>query len=282
MSVSDQLQCGLRSLDLRHPHVMGVLNVTPDSFSDGGLFNSRDSAIAHAVKMVAEGASIIDVGGESTRPGAAPVSEQEELDRVLPVVEALAKEVDAVISLDTSSPQVITEASRAGAGLINDVRALSRPGALSAAKDSGLPVCLMHMQGQPQSMQVAPKYDSVVAEVCCYLVDRVSVCERGGIERDRIIIDPGFGFGKSVQHNLLLLKHLAQLGQLGLPILVGLSRKSLIGTLLGRPVEERLFGSLAAALIAVQNGARIVRVHDVAATVDVLKIASAVAEVDAD
>ncbi|RLP53844.1 MAG: dihydropteroate synthase [Ketobacter sp.] len=282
MSVSDQLQCGLRSLDLRHPHVMGVLNVTPDSFSDGGLFNSRDSAIAHAVKMVAEGASIIDVGGESTRPGAAPVSEQEELDRVLPVVEALAKEVDAVISLDTSSPQVITEASRAGAGLINDVRALSRPGALSAAKDSGLPVCLMHMQGQPQSMQVAPKYDSVVAEVCCYLVDRVSVCERGGIERDRIIIDPGFGFGKSVQHNLLILKHLAQLGQLGLPILVGLSRKSLIGTLLGRPVEERLFGSLAAALIAVQNGARIVRVHDVAATVDVLKIASAVAEVDAD
>ncbi|MGC1507113.1 dihydropteroate synthase [Ketobacter sp.] len=282
MSVSDQLQCGLRSLDLRHPHVMGVLNVTPDSFSDGGLFNSRDSAIAHAVKMVAEGASIIDVGGESTRPGAAPVSEQEELDRVLPVVEALAKEVDAVISLDTSSPQVITEASRAGAGLINDVRALSRPGALSAAKDSGLPVCLMHMQGQPQSMQVAPKYDSVVAEVCCYLVDRVSVCERGGMERDRIIIDPGFGFGKSVQHNLLLLKHLAQLGQLGLPILVGLSRKSLIGTLLGRPVEERLFGSLAAALIAVQNGARIVRVHDVAATVDVLKIASAVAEVDAD
>jgi len=232
--------------------------------------------------MVAEGASIIDVGGESTRPGAAPVSEQEELDRVLPVVEALAKEVDAVISLDTSSPQVITEASRAGAGLINDVRALSRPGALSAAKDSGLPVCLMHMQGQPQSMQVAPKYDSVVAEVCCYLVDRVSVCERGGIERDRIIIDPGFGFGKSVQHNLLILKHLAQLGQLGLPILVGLSRKSLIGTLLGRPVEERLFGSLAAALIAVQNGARIVRVHDVAATVDVLKIASAVAEVDAD
>jgi dihydropteroate synthase len=258
---------------------MGVLNVTPDSFSDGGQFNSRDSAIAQAVKMVAEGASIIDVGGESTRPGAAPVSEQEELDRVMPVVEILVKEVDAVISLDTSSPQVMEEASRAGAGLINDVRALSRPGALSAAKNSGLPVCLMHMQGEPESMQIAPKYDRVVADIRTYLADRVRVCELAGIERRKLVLDPGFGFGKSLRHNLLILKHLDLLSDLGLPLLVGLSRKSMIGTLLGKPVEDRLSGSLAAALIAVQNGASIVRVHDVAATVDVLKVASAVADV---
>ena len=282
MLASGQLQCGLHSLDLRHPQVMGVLNVTPDSFSDGGRFASRDSAIRQAIKMVTEGATIIDVGGESTRPGAAPVSAQEELDRVAPVVEALVNEIGAVISVDTSSPEVMAECARAGAGLINDVRALTRQGALQAAAASGLPVCLMHMQGQPGSMQNAPRYEQVVQEVREFLVARAAACERAGIARCRILLDPGFGFGKSLQHNLQLLQQLERLAELGFPLLVGVSRKSMIGAILGKPVEDRLYGSVAAALIAVQNGARIVRVHDVAATVDALKVATAVAEASTD
>ena len=272
-----RLRCGARDLDLSYPQIMGVLNVTPDSFSDGGKFVSPQAAIAQAHRMVEEGASIIDIGGESTRPGAAQVTEQQELDRVVPVVEALAGEIDAVISVDTSTPSVMLESARAGAGLINDVRALSREGALKAAKNCQLPVCLMHMQGQPDSMQNNPTYNSVVDEVMGYLQRRVDVCVEQGISTDQLLIYPGFGFGKTLQHNLLLLKELGRFQAMGLPVLVGMSRKSMIGTLLDKPVDQRLFGSLAAAVIAVQKNARIIRVHDVGPTADAIKVAMAVA-----
>jgi dihydropteroate synthase len=274
------LQCGGRFLDLSQPVVMGILNVTPDSFSDGGRFNSLDNAVAQAQRMVLAGAAIIDVGGESTRPGALPVSEQEELDRVLPVVEALVGAVDAVISIDTSTAAVMREAAQAGVGLINDVRALERPGALDAAKNSTLPICLMHMQGAPESMQNEPAYYDVVDEVSGYLRQRIEVCAAFGISRQRLLVDPGFGFGKTLQHNLQLLKYLRAFQSLGLPMLVGLSRKSMIGTILDKPVGERLFGSVAAVVMAVQSGANIIRAHDVGPTVDAVKIAAAVMGID--
>lgn len=274
------LQCGGRFLDLSKPVVMGVLNVTPDSFSDGGRFFNAEQALIQAHTMVAEGAAIIDVGGESTRPGAALVSEQEELDRVIPVVEALAGKVDAVISVDTSTPSVMAAAATVGAGLINDVRALERDGALEWAAGSALPICLMHMQGEPVSMQNNPNYRDVVDEVAGYLKRRVEICRSAGISGQRLLLDPGFGFGKSLQHNLCLLKHLMRFAELGFPLLVGMSRKSMIGAILDKPVDERLYGSVAAALVAAQNGANIIRVHDVAPTVDALKILSAVMAAD--
>ena len=270
------LKCADRTLDLSRPAVMGILNVTPDSFSDGGRFVSRDDAIRQALRMQEEGAAIIDIGGESTRPGAAQVSEQEELDRVIPVVQALRAETDVIISVDTSTAAVIAESAAAGAGLINDVRALQRPGALEAAQKSGLPVCLMHMQGEPGNMQNNPVYDNVVDEVLDYLLHRVDVCVAAGIDRSRLLLDPGFGFGKAVHHNLLLLKCLQQFADAGFPLLVGMSRKSMVGAVLDKPVEQRLFGSLALAVMAVQNGASIIRVHDVGPTVDAVNMTLAV------
>jgi len=271
-----RLSCGSRHLDLSRPHVMGILNVTPDSFSDGGRFAERDSALRHAATMVAAGATLIDVGGESTRPGARVVSPTEELERVAPVVEALARELDVIISVDTSTPAVIRECARLGAGLINDVRSLQRDGALDAAADSGLPVCLMHMRGEPGDMQDDPRYDSVTGEVCRFLAERMAVCAAAGIPAERIVLDPGFGFAKTLAHNLSLFKHMEALHELGRPLLVGVSRKSMIGGVLARPVGERLHGSLALAALAVSKGARIVRVHDVAETVDVVRMIAAV------
>lgn len=270
------LHCGARTLNLSAPVVMGILNVTPDSFSDGGRFNQRDAALAQARQMVADGAAIIDIGGESTRPGAVPVSPQQELDRVLPVVEALNAELDVVLSLDTSTPAVMTAGAAAGAGLINDVRALTRPGALAAAAATGLPVCLMHTQGEPDVMQDAPSYEDVVAEVEQYLLTRLAAAEAAGIARSQLLIDPGFGFGKTDPHNLRLLQELPRLARFGVPLLVGLSRKSLVGRTLSRPVDERLAGSLALAVLAAERGAHIVRVHDVRETVDALRMTRAV------
>ncbi|WP_193161529.1 dihydropteroate synthase [Microbulbifer hainanensis] len=272
-----KLECGRQTLDLVRPQVMGILNATPDSFSDGGSYYASGGldlglALARAEQMVSEGATIIDVGGESTRPGAAQVSEQEELDRVIPVVEAIRANLDVVISVDTSTPVVISASAEAGAGLINDVRALERPGALEAAAATNLPVCVMHMQGQPGSMQQAPNYDDVVAEVGAYLMARLRACEAAGIARERMIFDPGFGFGKNDEHNLALLRNLPKLAPSDIPLLVGMSRKSMVGRLLDRAVDERLPGSLALAMLAAQRGAKIVRVHDVAATVDVLRM----------
>ncbi|WP_166257753.1 dihydropteroate synthase [Marinobacter salicampi] len=268
------------SLDMTRCHVMGVLNVTPDSFSDGGHFSRLDSALAHAHRLVAEGAAIIDVGGESTRPGARPVSVQEELDRVCPVVEAIRAEINVVISVDTSTPEVMGESKRLGAGMINDVRALQREGALEAAVTSGLPVCLMHMQGKPDTMQSYPRYSSVVREVTGFLMERVRVVERAGIDATRLLLDPGFGFGKTLGHNLELLKALGQMRALGYPLLVGMSRKSMLGEITGREVSERLPASLAVATIAAIKGASIIRVHDVRETVDVIKVVSAMEESD--
>jgi dihydropteroate synthase len=252
---------------------MGVINTTPDSFSDGGtLYRSSrldiERAMARASEMVNAGAAILDIGGESTRPGAQPVSLDEEMDRVLPVVERIAAELAVVISVDTSAPQVMREAAKLGAGILNDVRALTREGALEAAAVTGLPVCLMHMRGEPGNMQVAPQYVDVVTEVEEYLLARVAACERVGIVREQLLLDPGFGFGKSVEHNLQLLRGLPRLTAVGLPLVAGLSRKSLIGKLLGRDVHQRLSASLALAVMAVERGASIIRTHDVAATVD--------------
>ncbi len=280
---SSILHCGKHKLDLSRPVVMGILNTTPDSFSDGGNSYlddhlSIDIALRRAEKMLADGAVIIDVGGESTRPGAASVSEQEELDRVVPVVEALVSRLDALVSVDTSTAAVIRESARCGAGMINDVRALLRDGALLAVAETDLPVCLMHMQGQPTTMQANPVYDDVVTEVRCFLQERIEACLTQGIAGARIILDPGFGFGKTLAHNLELLQRLAEFGVLGYPLLVGMSRKSMLAQLLNRPVDERLPGSLALAMLAAQRGAAIIRVHDVAATVDVLKVLSAVSD----
>lgn len=272
MSSSKILQCSNRQLDLGQPQVMGVLNVTPDSFSDGGKFCGSEQAVSHAKKMVESGAAIIDVGGESTRPGAAAVSLQEELDRVLPIVEALSGQVDVIISVDTSTPKVMTESVKLGAGLINDVRALQKDGALQAAALAGVPVCLMHMQGRPETMQNAPQYSNVIEEVVGFFELRIKACVDAGITTKNILLDPGFGFGKKLEHNLQLLKYLKELKDFNVPLLVGMSRKTMIGEILSAPVENRLVGSVAAALIAVTHGADIVRVHDVQETVDALNI----------
>lgn len=273
---STRLPCGSRVLDLAHMHVMGILNVTPDSFSDGGRFSQLDAALRHAAAMVAAGATIIDVGGESTRPGARAVSPVEEMERVAPIVERIHRELDVIISVDTSTPAVMRETARLGAGLINDVRSLQRDGALDAAAATGLPVCLMHMLGEPGTMQDAPHYDHLVAEVTEFLVDRIAQCASVGIAPERIILDPGFGFAKTLQHNLSLFKHMESLHALGRPLLVGVSRKSMIGMALNRPVGERLYGGLALAALAVAKGARILRVHDVVETVDVVRMIEAV------
>ena len=275
-----KIDCAGKTLDLSQPVVMGVLNVTPDSFSDGGQYWRRDAALRRAETMVAQGAALVDVGGESTRPGAAPVSVQEELDRVLPVVERLARELPVPISVDTSKPELMRELARAGAGLINDVRALQMPGALTAAAVSGLPVCLMHLRGSPATMQQKPIYADVVAEVHDFLAARICACEMAGIARERILVDPGFGFGKTLEHNLNLLRHLDRFTDLAAGVLVGISRKSMIGALLDVPPGERLAGSLAAAAIAVWRGARVVRAHDVRETVHALRVCAAVLAVD--
>ena len=272
----DRLPCGSRFLDLSRPQVMGILNVTPDSFSDGGRYGKRDAALRHAEAMLKAGATLIDVGGESTRPGARAVSPVEELERVAPVVEAIARELDVIISVDTSTPAVIRETARLGAGLINDVRSLQRDGALDAAADSGLPVCLMHMRGEPTTMQQNPQYPDVVAEVREFLLERLAACSAAGIGAERVILDPGFGFAKTLEHNLSLFKHLHALHALGRPLLVGVSRKSMIGKVLGHEVGERLYGSLALAALALSKGAHILRVHDVAQTVDVVRMIAAV------
>jgi dihydropteroate synthase len=270
------LRCADKTLDLSRPVVMGVLNVTPDSFSDGGRFLSVEAAVEQGVRMAAEGAALIDVGGESTRPGAEPVSADEELRRVIPVIERLRAATAAIICVDTSKAEVMRAASAAGAGLINDVRALREPGALAAAAASGGAVCLMHMQGEPRTMQLAPGYADVVAEVRAFLAARVASCVAAGLAAERLAVDPGFGFGKTLEHNLTLLRRLGELAADGLPVLVGLSRKSMLGTLTGRAAAERVYGSVALAVIAVLAGARIVRAHDVAATVEALKVAAAV------
>lgn len=260
------------SLSLDRPHVMGILNVTPDSFSDGGNFNQIERAMAHARQMVSDGATLIDIGGESTRPGAPDVSEQEELDRVIPVIKRIAAELEVMISLDTSKAGVMREGCQAGAHLINDVRALQEEGALLAAAEARVPVCLMHMQGQPRTMQVEPHYDDLLGEVRGFFDERITACMAAGIAREQLLLDPGYGFGKTLAHNYQLLAAQKELLDYGLPLLVGMSRKSMIGNLLGRPVDERLAGSLACALIGMQHGARIIRVHDVRETMDALRV----------
>ncbi|MFT6466659.1 dihydropteroate synthase [Halopseudomonas sp.] len=279
MSTTDhgsRLPCGDRELDLSRTHVMGILNTTPDSFSDGGQYQQLDAALRHVERMLEEGATLIDVGGESTRPGADPVSVDQELQRVVPVVEAVKARFDTIVSVDTSTPEVMRSGAAVGAGLINDVRALLRPGALEAAAQSGLPVCLMHMRGGPKNMQDAPRYESIIEEVGRFLSERVEACEQAGIPRERLLLDPGFGFGKTLEHNLELFAQMQLLQPQGLPLLVGVSRKSVIGQLLQRPVEQRLAGGLALASLAVARGARIIRAHDVAATVDAVRMTEAV------
>ncbi|MBV1881128.1 MAG: dihydropteroate synthase [Pseudomonadales bacterium] len=255
---------------------MGVLNVTPDSFSDGGRHLAVQSAVTRGLEVIEQGASFVDVGGESTRPGAAPVTTEEELRRVIPVIEALKRQTSALISVDTSTARVMSEAYQAGADLINDVRALRCDGALEVCSAMPIPVCLMHMQGEPGSMQNDPIYEDVVSDVALFLEERIRICEEAGVDRRRIIIDPGFGFGKTLMHNLSLLKNLEKFKQLGLPVLVGMSRKSMVGQVLKKPVENRVIGSVAAAVIAAMNGASIIRVHDVKQTVDAIKMTRAV------
>ncbi|MDP5030272.1 dihydropteroate synthase [Paraglaciecola sp.] len=266
------MQFNDKFVDLSSPKVMGILNVTPDSFSDGGAFVLADEAIRQAQRMIESGASFIDVGGESTRPGAKPVSVQEELDRVVPIIEALKQRFDTVVSVDTSKAEVMKAAVKAGAGLINDVRALQEDEALKAAAHAQIPVCLMHMQGQPRSMQMSPNYQNVVSDVTDFLQKRISQCIEAGIAHQDILIDPGFGFGKTLAHNYQLLANLAKLKHLGAGMLIGLSRKTMIGEVINRPVHERLAGSISGALLAVQQGAQIIRVHDVRETVDAIKI----------
>lgn len=272
-----QLQCGNRVLDLSLPQVMGILNVTPDSFSDGGHYRQYDRALRHAERMLADGAAMIDIGGESTRPGAAPVSVAEELERVVPVVEAIARRLDVAISVDTSSPEVMQASAAAGAHLLNDVRSLTRPGALQAAAATGLPVCLMHMNGEPQVMQDEPHYDLPVEEaVLQQLQDSIRRCEEAGIRRERLLLDPGFGFGKTTAHNYRLLQQLDSLQILQLPLLTGLSRKRMIGAATGQAeAADRVLGSVSGAVICALKGARIVRVHDVRETVEALQVVRA-------
>ncbi len=270
-----KLACRGHLLDLSEPCVMGVLNVTPDSFSDGGRYADPAAAVERGVAMAGEGAAIIDVGGESTRPGAADVELRDELARVVPVIERLVQQVAVPVSVDTSKPEVMRAAIAAGASLVNDVRALRAPGALEAVAGSGAAVCLMHMRGEPRTMQAAPEYDDVVAEVRQFLAERVQACVAAGIGRDRLCVDPGIGFGKRPEHNLALLAAIDRLAGLDLPVLIGVSRKSLVGIITGRPPGGRLAGSVAFAALAVMGGAAVVRAHDVAETVDAVKVASA-------
>ncbi|WNN48977.1 dihydropteroate synthase [Siccibacter colletis] len=263
------------TLDLSHPHVMGILNVTPDSFSDGGKHNTLIEAVKHANAMLNAGATIIDVGGESTRPGAAEVSVDEELSRVVPVVEALSQRFETWISVDTSRPEVIRESARVGAHIINDIRSLQLPGALDAAAETGLPVCLMHMQGQPGTMQDAPHYDDVFADVNRFFTEQIARCEAAGIAKDKLLLDPGYGFGKNLTHNYQLLARLSEFHHFGLPLLVGMSRKSMVGQLLNVGPADRLSGSLACAVIAAMQGAHIIRVHDVKETVEAVRVVEA-------
>lgn len=275
--LTPQLDCAGRILLLDRPRVMGIVNVTPDSFSDGGRHDTAEAAIAHGLQLAAEGADLLDVGGQSTRPGADEVGTDEELRRVVPVIERLARETALPISVDTSRPEVMRAAVAAGAGMINDVHALRREGALDAAASLGVPVVLMHMLGDPRGMQDAPHYDDVVADVHRFLAERIFACEMAGIPKQRIVADPGYGFGKTTAHNLLLLRQQSRLLDLGVPLLAGLSRKRSLGELTGRAVDERVHASVAAAVLAAEYGARLIRVHDVAATVDALKVWSAVA-----
>jgi len=274
---SRQLDCAGRLLTLDVPRVMGIVNVTPDSFSDGGDHFDADAAVAHGLRLVEEGAALLDVGGESTRPGAEEIPAEEELRRTLPVIEALAKRTSVPISIDTSKPEVMHAAVAAGAGMINDVHALRREGALQAAAGLGVPVVLMHMRGEPRGMQANPDYDDVVGEVHRFLAERIFACEMAGIPKSRLVLDPGYGFGKTTDHNFLLLRQQARLLDLGLPLLAGLSRKRSLGELTGREVGERVSASVAAAVLAAEYGAKILRVHDVAATVDAIKVWAAVA-----
>jgi dihydropteroate synthase len=275
MAQATLIHCGTSTLDLRAPVVMGVLNVTPDSFSDGGRYFNHEAAIARAAQMVKEGAGIIDVGGESTRPGASEVSIEEELRRVVPVIEAIATHHDVLISIDTSKPEVMAAAVAAGAELINDIRALTLPGALQVAATTKAAVCLMHMQATPQTMQQNPHYEDVLKEVKDFLLERVRACEQAGIARERLLLDPGIGFGKTTAHNLTLMAHLPYFHDLKLPLLIGVSRKRLLAEVLGRAVDERVSGGVALATAAVLAGARIIRAHDVAATVDGVRMAHA-------
>jgi dihydropteroate synthase len=286
MSIDDLfapvLDCAGRPLKLDRPRVVGILNCTPDSFSDGGLYGSVEAAVEHGLRMAEEGADMLDIGGESTRPGSAEVPVEEELRRVVPVIEQLAARTALPLAIDTSKPEVMRAAVAAGAGMINDVYALRREGALDAAAALGVPVCLMHMQGEPRSMQADPHYDDVVGEVHRFLADRLFACELAGIDKRKVMVDPGFGFGKNLEHNLALLRALERFSDLGSGVYIGLSRKSMIGALTGRQQpDQRAAGSAAAALIAVQRGARMVRVHDVAATVDALAVWQAVKAGDA-
>ncbi|CEN56319.1 dihydropteroate synthase [Candidatus Methylopumilus turicensis] len=267
--------CGKFQLDLSTPRIMGIVNVTPDSFSDGGQFNTTDKAVAHAMQLVEQGADILDIGGESTRPGATPVPLEEELKRVIPVINALAK-AGVPLSIDTYKPEVMRAAIDAGVDIVNDVCALQETGALEIVAASQVGVCLMHMQGRPQTMQADPQYQDVVAEVSGFLAARLKAAEQAGIARERIVLDPGFGFGKRTEHNLTLLNHLSSLQSLGLPLLIGLSRKSVLGQVVGLSIDERIHASIAASVVSVMKGANIVRVHDVKPTVDALKIVSAV------
>jgi dihydropteroate synthase len=270
------IDCAGRKLLLDRPRIVGIVNVTPDSFSDGGSHETTELALAHALMLAEQGADILDIGGESTRPGAEEVPLAEELRRVIPVIERLAKATSLPISIDTSKPEVMRAAVAAGAGFINDPFALRREGALDAAAELGVPVCLMHMLGEPRNMQDDPRYEDVVTEVHGFFTQRIFACEMAGISKKKLLIDPGFGFGKNFEHNLRLLRQLSRFVELGVPVLAGLSRKGMIGKITGRAVEDRLVGSVIAALIAVQNGAQIVRVHDVAETVDALAIWAAV------
>ncbi|MDP3609418.1 MAG: dihydropteroate synthase [Methylophilus sp.] len=269
-------------LTLTRPHVMGIVNITPDSFSDGGKFTHTSAAVEHALNLLRQGADILDIGGESTRPNATPVSLQEELDRVIPVIEALAGKISVPISIDTYKPEVMAAAIQAGASMVNDVRALQEIGALEVVAKCDVGVCLMHMQGTPQTMQVNPMYEDVVQEVKVFLAERVAACMAAGMSKDRIVLDPGFGFGKTRAHNILLIQELAALQSLGYPLLVGLSRKSVLGQMTGQDVEARLHASVAAAVISALKGAKIVRVHDVKATVEALKVVAAIDEQQQD
>ncbi|MBI2314236.1 MAG: dihydropteroate synthase [Betaproteobacteria bacterium] len=270
------LRCGHFSLSLDRPLIMGIVNVTPDSFSDGGRYLAPESAIAHSRQLVAEGAALLDIGGESTRPGARPVGDDEEWARLAPVLEGIVS-LGVPVSVDTCKPEVMKRAIAAGAAMINDVMALRTPGTLEAVADSEAAVCLMHMRGEPRTMQQDPRYDDVVREVADFLRERVDACEKAGIGRERIVVDPGFGFGKTVEHNLQLLRALDRIAALGLPVLAGLSRKSTLGKITGRAEGERIFASVAAAVLAAQKGAKIIRVHDVAATKDALAVWNAYA-----
>lgn len=268
-------QCGHYQLDLSRPRIMGIVNVTPDSFSDGGKFSSTELAIEHALKLVAEGADILDIGGESTRPGATPVSLEDELERVTPVIQALSQKVSVPISIDTYKPEVMRQAIAAGASIVNDIRALQEPGALEVVAASSAGVCLMHMQGNPQTMQLDPQYENVVEEVKAFLQARQQAAMDAGIGKERIVLDPGFGFGKRTVHNIALIQNLDKLTAIG-PLLVGLSRKSVLGAIAGGDEQQRLHAGLAASVISAMKGAKILRVHDVKATVDALKVVTAI------